>query len=60
MPDKRITVYLLQPKDRPTLQLQWVDPDTGRRKSESAGTTDPKEAEEKRKDREYELNHGRY
>jgi integrase len=55
---QRVTVYVLRPKDRPTLQLQWVDPDTGARKSRSAGTDDPAQAENARADLEYELNHG--
>lgn len=58
MADKRITVYVLQQKDRPYLKLEYVDPDTGERKSKSAKTADPKEAEGKRADWEYELNHG--
>jgi integrase len=45
-------------KDRPHLVLQWLDPDTGRRKSKSAGTDDEGEAEKARADLEYELNHG--
>jgi integrase len=60
MGEERITVYVLQPDDRPSLQLQWVDPATGRRKTRSAGTSDPKKAEDQRKDLEYELNHGKY
>ena len=40
--------------------LQWIDPDTGRRKSKSAETDDPGEAEKARGDLEYELNHGKY
>jgi integrase len=60
MPEKRITVYLLKPKDRPTLQLQWVDPDTGLRKTKSTSLTDPAKAEKARSDLEYELNHGQY
>jgi hypothetical protein len=46
--------------DRPHLVLQWHDPDTGARKSKSAGTCDPMEAEASRADLEYELNHGQY
>jgi integrase len=38
--------------------LQWYDPDTGKRKSQSAGTADPQDAEQARADKEYELNHG--
>jgi integrase len=46
--------------DRTHLVLQWTDPETGRRKSKSAGTADEKEAEDARGDLEYELNHGKY
>jgi integrase len=60
MPEKRVTVWVQRFKDRAHLMLQWIDPDTGRRKSKSAGTDDEKEAEQARADLEYELNHGRY
>jgi integrase len=60
MSENRVTVYVLRPKDRPTLQLQWVDPNTGARKSKSAGTTEPTEAERARADLEYQLNHNLY
>jgi integrase len=40
--------------------LQWHDPATGKRKSRSAETCNPLEAEKKRADLEYELNHGLY
>jgi integrase len=60
MPDKRVTVWVQRFKDRAHLMLQWIDPDTGRRKSRSAETADDKEAEQARADLEYELNHGRY
>src|SRR5262249_10524259 len=56
----RIHVWIQQFKDRPALMLQWIDPDTNRRKSKSSGTSDLKEAEQARADHEYELNHGRY
>jgi integrase len=46
--------------DRSTLQLQWVDPVTNRRKTKSAETSDEDVAESKRKDLEYELTHGLY
>jgi integrase len=46
--------------DRPFLMLQWHDPETGKRKSRSAQTNNPIEAEKKRGDLEYELNHGLY
>jgi integrase len=37
-----------------------VDPHTGCRKTKSAETTDPEQAEDKRRDLEYELCHGKY
>jgi integrase len=58
MTDKRITVWVQRFRDRPTLMLQWLDPDTGQRKTRTAGTADPDAAERKRADVEYELNHG--
>src|SRR5205085_4665681 len=60
MSEKRINVWVQRFKDRPTLMLQWIDPETGRRKSKSAETADPGEAEQARADHEYELNHGKY
>ncbi len=60
MSDKRIKVWVQRFKDRPCLMLQWIDPDTGRRKSKSAETADEKEAEQARADLESDLNHGRY
>src|SRR5262249_49868784 len=60
MPDQRITVWVQRFKDRPHLVLQWIDPDTGRRKSKSAKTVDEKKAEIARGDLESDLNHGRY
>jgi integrase len=60
MQDKRIHVWVQRFKDRPTLVLQWLDPETRRRKSRSAETDDEGEAERKRADLEYELNHGKY
>jgi hypothetical protein len=53
-----LTVWVQRFKDRPTLMLQWTDPDTGKRKSKSAGTADEGEAEKARGDLEYELNNG--
>jgi integrase len=38
--------------------LQWTDPETAKRRSKSTATSDPAEAEQKRADLEYELNHG--
>lgn len=60
MSEKRITVWVQRFKDRPTLMLQWIDPETGGRKSRSARTTDPSVAEKARADLEYELTHGKY
>jgi integrase len=60
MAEKRIHVRVQRFKDRPHLVLQWLDPDTGRRKSKSAETADEKEAEDKRTDLEADLNNGRY
>jgi integrase len=60
MSEKRIKVWVQRFKDRPHLVLQWLDPDTGRRKSRSAETADEKEAEAKRGDLESDLNNGRY
>jgi integrase len=55
--EKRITVWLCRFRDRKALMLQWVDPDSGRTKSRSARTADPKEAERLRAALEYELSH---
>ncbi len=54
---KRIVVWVQHMADRPHLVLQWHDPATGKRKSKSAGTCNPLQAEERRADLEYELNH---
>jgi integrase len=56
----RIKVYILTPKDRSTLQLQWVDPVTGTRRTKSAETDDLGAAEDARADHEYRLNNGLY
>jgi integrase len=40
--------------------LQWLDPATGKRKSQTAGTANPKDAEDRRADLEADLNAGRY
>ena len=55
-----IHVYVLYRRRRPFPLLQWVDPETGKRRTTSAGSADPKEVERRRAEREYELNHGRY
>jgi integrase len=60
MAEKRITVWVQRFNDRPYPMLQWIDPETGRRKSKSAGTVDEKAVEDARADLEYELTHGKY
>jgi integrase len=60
MPEDRVHVWVQFFKDRKHLMLQWIDPDTGKRKSRSAETDDPDQAEQARADLEYELNHGKY
>jgi integrase len=60
MSENRITVWVQQRKDRSLLALEWIDPDTGRRRSKSAGTADPKKAEQRRGDLEADRNSGRY
>jgi integrase len=56
----RVKVWVQKFPDRPHLVLQWHDPDTGRRKSKTAGTADPEGADRLRADLEYELNHGKH
>jgi hypothetical protein len=58
MSDKRIVVWVQRFPDRDNLVLQWHDPDTGKRRSQSAKTADEGEAEQARADLEYELNNG--
>jgi hypothetical protein len=58
MAEKRVTVWVQRFKDRPHLMLQWNDPETGKRRSKSAESANEVEAERKRADKEYELNHG--
>jgi integrase len=58
MSENRITVYVLQPKDRPYFKLEWVEPETGIRRSKSTKTNDARKAGKARDDLEYELNHG--
>jgi integrase len=60
MAEKRIRVWVQHFADREYLMLQWLDPDTGKRKSKSAGTNNPLEAENRRCDLEADLNAGRY
>ncbi len=60
MSEQRIHVWVQSFTDRPNLMLQWYDPDTGKRKSKSAKTTDPKVAQDRATDLEGDLNNGRY
>ena len=60
MSEQRVSVWVQRFRDRPFPMLQWLDPETGARKSKSAKTADEKEVERARADLEYELNHGRY
>jgi hypothetical protein len=60
MSEKRITVWVQRFQGRKHLMLQWLNPETGKRKSRSAQTDDPKAAEQKRADLEYDLNHGKF
>jgi integrase len=57
---RRIVVWVQSMGDRPHLTLQWHDPVTGQRRSKSAQTCNPLDAEKARADLEYELNHGLY
>jgi integrase len=57
---KRIRVWVQHMADRPHLMLQWTDPDTGKRCSKTAGTANPKDAEDARTDLEADLNAGRH
>jgi hypothetical protein len=54
----QITVWVRQFKGRRYPMLQWMDSETGKRKSQSAGTNDAKGIEQARADKEYELNNG--
>src|SRR5262249_55947120 len=58
--EKRVVVWVQFFGDRDYLVLQWHDPQTGKRKSKSAETNNTLEAEKRRADLEYELNHGLY
>jgi integrase len=60
MSSPRVKVWVQRFPDRNHLVLQWHDPDTGQRKSRTAGTSDETDAERNRADLEYELNHGTY
>jgi integrase len=55
-----VKVWVQAFKGRKFLYLQWHDPHTGERKTETTETADPDVAKKKRGEREYELNHGLY
>jgi integrase len=55
---ERVRVWVQRFADREALQLQWICPASGRRRTRSAKTADPDRAERARSDLEYELNHG--
>jgi integrase len=57
---KRVRVWVQHRADRPYLCLEWNDPETGRRRSKSAETCNPAEAEDARADLESDLNNGRH
>jgi integrase len=57
MPERRIVCWVQHMADRPHLTLRWTDPETGKIRSQTAGTANPKDAEKARADLEYELNH---
>jgi hypothetical protein len=53
---KRICVWLQPRSDRPHFTLDWIDPDTRKRKSKSSGTMNSDVAELRRADLESHLN----
>jgi integrase len=57
-PGRRIHVWVQPFKGREHLMLQWHDPETGKRKSKSSGTSHRGLAEMKATELAYELNHG--
>lgn len=56
--NKHVTVWVQKFKDRENLMLQWSDPDTGKRKTKSADTSNRMMAEARARELEYEINHG--
>lgn len=57
---ERIRVWVQKFKDRRYPMLQWYDPETGKRCSQSARTDDPEAIEDARADLESDLNNGRF
>jgi integrase len=60
MTERRVRVWVQRFPDRPHLVLQWHDPETGKRRSKTAGTADAKRAEHLRADLDADLNAGRH
>src|SRR5262245_16547127 len=60
VPDRRTRVWITRFADRTALQLQWVDPDTTKVKTQSSRTDDPDRAETARADLECRLNDGNH
>jgi len=58
--NQRVKVWITDCSDRPYLQLQWICPATGRKRTRSAKTADEMEAEARRCDLEADLNAGRH
>lgn len=58
IPDRRVNVWIQKRNHTPMLQMEWFDPETGKRRSMSTKQSDPAAAEKVRADKEYELNHG--
>jgi hypothetical protein len=53
---RRVRVWVQRSRGRANLMLQWHDPDTGKRRSKTAGTMNRDEAELRRADLEATLN----
>ena len=56
---KQIRVHVVEQSDRRHLTLRWTDPRTNKRRTESAGTRNKRQAERAAADKERHLNHGR-
>src|SRR5690606_29967257 len=54
----RVTVWVQRFKGLKDLRIQWIDPNTGKRRTESAETDNMKRAQKRASDKEYELNNG--
>lgn len=58
MPDKPISVLCFKPADRSVYYCQWLDPESGRKRTRSTGHKIQRKAEQYRGDLERELNAG--